>query len=329
MKLTLLLVLTALLYIPATKAPFVYEDQNWLLDVQPGARHALQLSPFPSRSLTLQTYQWQSDPTTGWANPTEFHGVNVAIHLFAGVLVYALLRRCSLSQVACFVATFVFLAHPLQSQAVSYVSARSDLLMTLFVLGALLCVTVRGSVAVVGMLACLVLAALSKEIGIIGGALVVLTALLLERWRYAAILTGAGIVAGLLVLPRLAFITPAWASWREDVALQVTGVARILGLFVWPSGFTIDPDPAAVSLAGHAVSLALLVGLVALVWLLHRIAPLVAWGLAVALVSLLPRVLVPNGEPIQEQHAYLAMVGLSGVVGLGIARLFQKDPAHA
>ena len=162
-----LLVLTAALYAPTRTHRFVYEDHNWLRAVT----EMPAVSLMPSRALSYATHHltWR---LVGF-DPGLYHLGNVALHLMNGLLVYAVAVALIPGSAAVWGAG-VFLLHPLNSEAVNYVSARTDLLMTG---GVLLAVWLslgrltywRG----VGIAGALVLAALSKEIGLIGVPLVV------------------------------------------------------------------------------------------------------------------------------------------------------------
>ncbi len=63
----------------------------------------------------------------------SYHAVNLSIHLAAGLVLFALLRR-HLRFVTAFFATLLWLVHPLQTQPVNYIVQRSELLMGLFYL---------------------------------------------------------------------------------------------------------------------------------------------------------------------------------------------------
>jgi Tfp pilus assembly protein PilF len=82
---------------------------------------------------------------TNWAmshEPSVFHLTNVLIHILNSVLVFWLLKKTldfvgekfGQKTLLAFLGALVFLAHPIQTEAVAYVVQRLDLLMTLFYL---------------------------------------------------------------------------------------------------------------------------------------------------------------------------------------------------
>ncbi len=62
-----------------------------------------------------------------------FHLTNVIIHICAGVALYLLLRKIKIPLIISFLTTLFFLIHPVQTEAVSYISGLSDPLYTLFI----------------------------------------------------------------------------------------------------------------------------------------------------------------------------------------------------
>ena len=71
-------------------------------------------------------------------HPFGFHLTNVLIHAANAVLVYFLIRRITLRAPTAFIAALIFAVHPIQTDSVSYVSGRRDILFTLFYLAAFL-----------------------------------------------------------------------------------------------------------------------------------------------------------------------------------------------
>jgi tetratricopeptide (TPR) repeat protein len=70
--------------------------------------------------------------------PFGFHLTNVLIHAANAVLVYFLIRRITSRAPIAFLAALIFAVHPIQTDSVSYVSGRRDILFTLFYLAAFL-----------------------------------------------------------------------------------------------------------------------------------------------------------------------------------------------
>ncbi len=315
--LALLLLLTAAVYLPLRDAPYVYEDENWRL--VPETHSALP----PSRALTAWTIRQTADPGTA-------HLVNLGIHLGTGTLVYGLAAVMA-GPLAAGVSAGLFLLHPLNSEAVSYVSSRTDLLMTFGIVLAVwsaLALVGAWRVAVMGL--GLLIAAMSKEIGAVG---VLLVAISIAAWqangrRLLGVLALVLLVGAVVQSVRLA----AWASmaswsggssleWHAYLQAQATALAGLLSLVVWPVGFTIDHDWLGASPLAALLAVLLTVTLPAVAISAWQSCRLLAWGAAWITLSVLPRFLFRTNELINEHQFYLAFVGVSVLIGAGVAHL--------
>jgi len=88
----------------------------------------------PVLSLTyfIDYWLWQ-------LKPFGYHLSNVIFHIANTLLVYCLLFKLSRSRGAALTAALFFCVHPIQSEAVSNIGYRADLLSTFFVLSSFLC----------------------------------------------------------------------------------------------------------------------------------------------------------------------------------------------
>lgn len=87
--------------------------------------------PQQTRPLTYFTF-WVNYMIAG-RHALAYHAVNLGLHLGAVWLAFAALRRLMPVQIAWFAAA-IFAVHPMQSEAVNYIFARSTLLMSVFCL---------------------------------------------------------------------------------------------------------------------------------------------------------------------------------------------------
>jgi hypothetical protein len=223
-------------------------------------------------------------------------------------------------------AGILFAAHPLNSEAVAYVAARSDLLMTTCALVAVLCVLSRqrlGSVLL--LLLAVAVAPFCDELGGVVAGLVVLTSALLRpqapghrlmalaMWAFAA---GAAIVA----YPFLGVMWRAGVQSQPDgwhfLYWQLVALGHLLALVADPRWLSIDHGVTTLGVGWQvwAVALALLAPCAAVY---YRRQPIVPWTIGWVGLAVAPRLLFRSNEWMSEHQLYLAMAGLS--VGLGAA----------
>ena len=106
---------------------------QWLTspDAASSFRGAKNYRPALIASYGLDHALWGDDPS-------GFHATNLAVHLAVVLLTFALARRLWSDDVTAICAAGLVALHPLNAEAVNYVSARSSSLMTAFVLAAVL-----------------------------------------------------------------------------------------------------------------------------------------------------------------------------------------------
>ncbi|MFN9333814.1 MAG: hypothetical protein ACK6D1_14585 [Planctomycetota bacterium] len=271
---------------------------------------------------------------------------NVLLHASVAVLWFLWAWRLSRRLVASAVVAGLFAVHPLASEAINLVSARSELLA---MVGALLALHghlawSRGAPAVVGIATtCLgiVIACGAKETGVVVPALCVLQGALAGHggWR-RRLLPSLGravpmvlVVVGYLLVRRALLgeatvqlldrpggdpLTGGGRTLLVQVATMGTLLPGCLLQSVWPWRLSFDPhvvyrtslvEPAV--LAGWATMAAVTL---AAVWpgptaRLRRLGAAFAWAVA------LPWVLIPLNMPLAEHRLYGPLVGL-GLVAL-------------
>jgi hypothetical protein len=218
---------------------------------------------------------YAAEHTLWGAAPLGYHLVNLLLHVANVLGLRAVARRSGVSPGIALLAAAAFALHPLQTEAVAYVSGRTDLLMTA---GALLsCAALLGSGPALrrGLAAAAAgaLAMLSKESGY--------ALLLLWPWwawrhgratRERLALAGPGVATGLLLLALRPGGLPVHGAAIGVPSLPAVGqaLATYAGLVLWPVHLQIDRLTALPS--GPAAAFGVLVLAVALA--------LVVWGLS-------------------------------------------------
>ena len=133
----------ALAYVNALGASFQFDDWNVIVDEPRVAGIAAWWASMPGiRALLKLSYALNH--AAGGGAPA-FHAVNILIHAGCAGLAFVLLRRLSARAIeektrardVALLATLLFALHPVQTEAVTYVSGRSTSLSALFSLGSL------------------------------------------------------------------------------------------------------------------------------------------------------------------------------------------------
>lgn len=341
-----------LLYAPSVANPLIWDDELHVpLATSTGAREAFGTAAGDyRRPLVLLSYAAQA--RLGLASPAALHAANAVLHgLNAALVVFvvgALLPASLAAGEAALVAlaaALVFAGHPLATGSVAYVSGRTDLLATLFLLLAV-AACARGGVrpardsspglSTALAVASVVAAALSKESGLMAGPI----AAAVLWWRRSGgdrNVTAFHVAAPLVAASAAAaFVLPAAAGVAAPLGLRLRGAGTALatygGLLVWPHDLHLDRlTPLGPPAAATALGAAALVAAAAIVVRFARSPsrPLLA---AVALAMLLaPGIgFVPVYPAIAdryvftgEQFLYAPMIVLAAVFAFVSARFIE------
>lgn len=142
----ILMVVTAIVFGNALINGFVYDDSAYVVN----NHHIRDLRLIPSYFTSLQSYQstaaegqfkvyrplvtatFALDYAVWQLNPAGYHLTNIVLHCICGWLLFIFfLRLFSSPLIACFTAV-VFLIHPIQVEAVTWISGRGNMLYTVF-----------------------------------------------------------------------------------------------------------------------------------------------------------------------------------------------------
>lgn len=338
-------VAVALAFGPALAGGVLSWDDGRFVDDDPAVRH-----PGPSSiSRVLTTTHAEAyhplhrlvnvaDRAAFGRSPTAFHATSLVLWTAALVAVVALLRRLGAGPWAALAGALVVGVHPLQAEAVAWISGKKDILAMLFfasAAGAALGAEKVRSRRMLGALCLHALGLLSKTSVVVLPVFLVLADVLLRGRSPRAALRRAAPFA----LLSLAAGIPVLAIWSEAHMIRPapeTGLpgrlawvgqatAHHVGKLLWParlsSLYPIDPAPAldARALAG----LALLGGLLASPWL--RRLGRARLGAAFVGVALSPvSNVVPLAFFVADRYASLALLGVGWLVALGVDELAAR-----
>lgn len=131
-------------FFPLLSAGFLMLDDSFLITsnpvvTSPSFGSVLQAfhSYDPELYIPLTLLSYQLDRIVGDFSPLMFHIQNILLHLGSGFLVFWLLALLTRSRKIAGCTALVFLFHPVQTEAVSWLSARKDLLSSFFALATL------------------------------------------------------------------------------------------------------------------------------------------------------------------------------------------------
>jgi hypothetical protein len=356
--------LAVLLYARSLDNPFVYDDFRLIVE-NPAIQNLSSVLTVLARDMTRPVVglSYVADTAIWGTGPFGYHLTNILLHALNVVLAYWVAffaaedwRRngggtygFSPSPTNVAVVTSVLTAaHPVMTQAVGYITARSELLYGAFFLSALLAARswmlaggVRRVVLAVTLWVC---ALMSKETaGMLPVVLWCYDAWVIAgdrdaRWRRAkrlylpllgAVLLVGGARIALLVSEYPAGIGPD----RAHLYAAIDAFWQYVGLFVRPRGQTIMHTIPLVSgltmrVAAGMAGLALLA---ALIWSLRKIQALISLGLMVAAALLVPGSVLfvaGVGEPMAEHRAYISAIGFFVACGAMAGMAWHRAAAH-
>ena len=333
--------------------PFVFDD---LQTIQRNASvHFGDLGwAFLPREFLFKTFTWNSI----WSGQDvwSYHVVNFALHFLNGLLVFLIAERIlrssqmeiRFSRIYAVLAAALFLLHPIQTESVTYISSRSELLSTFFYLVGFL-VFVLWPVDRIGFLCgaavgfAYLLGMGTKETAITLPAAIFLYDFLflsrgllrplLVRWRfYSLYILGASATIYYLLTVGLKDVIGSnipgnLSSWHYFLT-ETRVVVRYIQLLFLPFGLNLDYDfrPSLTTLdPAVLISIVILCGLIFLGWRLRRQAPVFTFSIFWFFVTLSPTSSIASiADVIFEHRMYLPMAGLAISFPLLMESLYRR-----
>jgi protein O-mannosyl-transferase len=363
--LLLVVLLGMLLYGHTLHAPFYLDDAGAIYDnkvIQDLAKAAAGV--FTKRGLATLTFALNY--RFGELNPVGYHLVNIGIHLGAACLVLLLLRRLFPGRwLPPLFGALIFVAHPLQTQGVTYLVQRmTSLSALLFLLAIYLFALARECLAIGAAfndrrhLCCYGGALLAGGAAILAkeNAVVLPLALCLFAWLTSpvGIEDRRGLVrylAPFLVLPLLAVVgyllMPLFGTPQFDtlgysrhlrsmegnsplnyLATQCSVLWIYLRMLFLPYGQALDhayPVSRELLTVKSVVGGSGLLGLLGLAWWLRRRQPEISFAIAWFFLTLLVESSIIPLDPLFEHRLYLPVFGLA-VLGASLLERLPKLP---
>lgn len=346
-----------LAYGNSLNVPFIYDDIPNIVDNQ--AIHGilksmnLYLGPTGAGLYTRPVIRFSLavDYALGGDHVRGYHILNLAVHLLAGITLFGIVHRTLLSErmkaiygpaatLLGFACALLWLLHPLQTQAVTYIIQRCESMMGLFFLLTFYC-AIRGwqssqsgpwhGAAILFFL----LGAGSKEvIAVAPPLLLTYDAIFMKKGWKAAVRTSwplyGGLAGGMILLGFLVMMglqVARGADLKESLPLvqywqtQPGVILHYLRLVVWPDALCLDYAWPLAAWQQAWPSLLIVSTLIALTgWAVFKREPVGfpgAWFFAI----LAPTSLVPLPDPAFEHRMYLPLAALVVLLVIGVYRL--------
>jgi tetratricopeptide (TPR) repeat protein len=299
------------------------------------------------RPLTALSYL--TDYHLSGENPRGFHLTNVVLNAVVCALVFLVLLELFAAPLMALVAALFFAAFPMHVENVAWVSGRTDILATLFMLASLFCYArwrrTGGVLAPLGALACFALALLGKEVAVVLPGVVMFYELLVPRADYerpVPRLRGWPIVAGMVALvvaylvvrralfgATLIFYSRFTHSAVQAVAFTFSTIAHYTYKLVWPFRLDAESDfyPPDSFLNLHTLVGILVIGLAVTALVRWRRQRALVFAIAVIGCGLAPVLnILPFNGVLAERFLYFPSLGYVVLVSLLLTRAAAWRP---
>lgn len=300
----------------------------------------------------VQMLSYIMDHAAWGLNPAGFHLTNVVIHAANAALFYILVILCRGSRLTAFTSAVIFAIHPVQAEAVAWVSQRKTLLAVMFfLLSFILYINARQkgraprtSYLLSGL--AFMLALLSKSVAVVLPFCLLLYELCIPHesnplrrkalFRLMPYLAIAVLASTFTIFTQSAEFDGGRTGYHggslsATILTMSTVLARYLFMLVWPAGLSAVylPDVKTTLDLEVLLSTSLIAAIIAGGWFLwkqHRLA-FIWYGiffLGLAPVSqIIPLVTLMN-----DRYLYLPMIGAAGLAGFLASRAERLKQPH-
>jgi len=338
------------LYLNALRNPFVYDDYHTVI-ANASIAHLGNLRAIVLHDVTrpIVNFSYAADRAVWGTAPFGFHLTSVLLHMLNAVLFWQLAWGLTRSARMATAAASLFAVHPMMTEAVGYISGRSEVLCTTFLLAAFLAgrrwLAGGGAKWAGAMIAFWCAALASKETAAMFPFVVAAYAFLrgdLVDGRASGGRAGRGFSPAFLISAMIAFTVLAGigrlyvlaaieypgrvAIHWPYIPLDINVTARYLLLLLRPAGQTIFhsvPLPPFFSLV-NVLSIAGVAAPLIVAWRIRGDEPAAALGIVWFFAMLVPSavlILVDQGEPMTEHRVYIASLGFFLAAGVGLGHV--------
>jgi tetratricopeptide (TPR) repeat protein len=280
---------------------------------------------------------------------TAFHTLNITLHIIATVLMFFLLQRLMKHSLAALAGAAIFAVHPLQVEAVAWISGMNNVLAGAFSIAAMLTYVThaqssskqRAKIWYIIATLCLLLALLSKPTAVVVPLLMATIDLLILRREarkiVLAIVPGIVLAAIFAVIAR--FAQPSVQTHAQSLPFRgivaLDSLAFYMGKLALPLNLCVDYGRTPAWLANESVRyfswIVPVIVLFIAVWMFRR-----GWRFGLAGVVIFAMALLPilgltpfdfqQYSTVADRYAYLAMIGVAVIVAGLVARWRETIP---
>jgi Tfp pilus assembly protein PilF len=287
----------------------------------------------------LTALSFHADYQTHGDKPAGFHLTNVLFNAAVCALVFLVLVEMFAALDLALIAALFFAAFPMHVENVAWVSGRTDVLATMFMLASLWWTGARKG-ALIGAPLFFIAALLSKETAIVLPAVVLVSGLLSARREPSArrrgiILTAVLFVVALLYLVLRKQVLGASVGsfhrfthgFEQAVALSFSILAHYTYKLLFPFRLNAEsdfPPPAHFWNVHTLVGVAIFAGICYSLWRWRHQRAFV-FGVAIIGLGLLPVLnILPVNQILAERFLYFPSVGFALLVGLAVVTLRRR-----
>jgi hypothetical protein len=367
----LVAIIVLVLYLPSLRSGFVYDAEAQITDGTYIHDHSHFADVLTLRVLgqdvldgsrPVHLLSLMTDSLLWGLDPFGYHLTSIALHALVAALLFSLLMRLLETEagtlavatrgVIAGLVTFFFAFHPVNTEPVAEVSDREDLLATFFLLLGLLTAAffpgpnrrtawLRG----VGLVVCMLLAAGSKETGLLAPVILGFYWLVFRRGpaRSSGLFFTAASLALMVVLvvahvalqPETSRIFPykpgyLGGSFNAVFFIQPRIWAFLLWQIVWPSNLSADYTPENllwITLPAALTVLAIFIGIQ--VWLSIK-SQTAFLGAAIFWIALIPvSNFAPLFRPVADRFLYMPLVGMAAMLCGALALVSRRRISFA
>ncbi len=365
----LLFVAGLILYTPTLHNPMFWDDNDFIVNNQFIKDWSLYKNVWTQNVIAgsnLTSNYWRPGLLTVFSiewhlwgnNPIGFHAVNTLFHAANGVLLFILLYYLFKRKSTAFFTALIFIIHPLQTEAISYVNSLGDALSTFFVLLGLIAIALSvgartaKQILLISLASVLyILAQVSKETAIIMGPLAVLVLITLYYHTHAKekveeilkrilpffVLASTYLIlrAGPLNFKNSFNLYDTQTTFSASILVRMFTFCKVifiyLGLIFWPANLHMERTVDIItSWRSPWVLAGLLLFMVSasIIWLCRIKAKPVSFGLLWFFICLIPvsNILVPINGILYEHWLYLALSGITLAISYSVFIIWHKFP---